>query len=70
MRHEDTLIEVCGEDLALDDLRYLREEDLDQITATMSFVEARRLKAGVEHLKSIATSQDDAQSITRALARE
>ena len=60
MRHEDALIELCGEDLAVGDLRHLREEDLDQITATMSFVEARRLKDGIGQLKSAATSQDDA----------
>ena len=61
MRHEDTLIELCGEDLAVEDLRYLRQEDLDQIAATMSFVEARRLNDGSEQLKksTLASAQSE-----------
>jgi hypothetical protein len=61
MRHEDTLIELCGEDLAVEDLRYLRQEDLDQIAATMSFVEARRLNDGIEQLKksTLASAQSE-----------
>jgi aspartyl-tRNA synthetase len=61
MRHEDTLVELCGEDLAVEDLRYLRQEDLDQIAATMSFVEARRLNDGIEQLKksTLASAQSE-----------
>lgn len=64
MRHEDTLIEVCGEDLAVDDLQHLRQEDLDQITANMSFVEAKRLTDGIGQLKSATGNQEGAQNLS------
>jgi hypothetical protein len=38
--------------MSVSDLKYLRQEDIDQLTETMSWVESRRLAEALEAMKA------------------
>ena len=65
MNFEHTIVEVGGRDLSVEDLRYCREEDIDQMAVDMSFLEKRRFLEGIETLKSarvaIPAQEDDGE---------
>ncbi len=48
--HEDTFYEVCGADVAVADLIFCRQEDLDQLSQNMSYVETARLTEAIKQL--------------------
>ena len=63
--HEQRFLDVCGVDMAVSDLQYCRQEDIDALTETMSWVEARRLSEAIEAIKAGASLPMPAADATR-----
>jgi hypothetical protein len=59
MDHEQAFVDVGGPDVALDDLQFCRQEDVDAIAKGMSYLEAQRLNQAMERLKSEKTQAGD-----------
>jgi hypothetical protein len=55
MGHEQAFVDVGGPDVALDDLQFCRQEDVDAIAKGMSYLEAQRFNQAMERLKSDTT---------------
>ena len=63
--HEQRFLDVCGVDMAVSDLQYCRQEDIDALTETMTWVESKRLSEAIEAMKagaSLSTPSADATS--------
>lgn len=56
MEHEQDFFRVLGVDMAVEDLRFVRQEDIDAIAANMSYVEEQRLNEAITKIKSSAVS--------------
>ena len=65
MNFEHAIVDVGGRDLSVEDLRYCREEDIDQMAGDMSFLEKRRFVEGIEMLKrarvAVQAQEDDGE---------
>ena len=62
---EENILSVCGQYAAVADMRLLEEEDIAEITATMTRVEGKRFAAA---LRTIAADGGGAQDNTEVRA--
>ena len=56
MEHEQDFFRVLGVDMAVEDLRFVRQEDIDAIAANMSYGEEQCLNEAITKIKSSAVS--------------
>ena len=61
LRHEDKLAKVAGPDIGLADLPFLSEEEIAQLAAAMTAVEARRFNEALQTLFASADSARDGE---------
>ena len=55
--HEEAFVSTCGADVAVQDMASCRQEDTDQLTQGMSYMESARLAEAIERLKGAAEEQ-------------
>jgi hypothetical protein len=53
--HEQQFLDVCGVDMAVSDLRFCRQEDIDALAEPMSWIESQRLTEAIEAMKAQAS---------------
>ena len=59
MHHEQGILEIAGEHTSVEDLKFLNEDELAEITAKMTRVEGLRFSNGLKKL--VATSDGDSE---------
>jgi len=50
LRHEGQFLEICGRDMAVEDLEFLGEEEVTALKAEMTSVEGKRLEKALQQV--------------------